>query len=315
MDYENSDSYIFKNNHNTSLNYINNLSEIVEKYNYFIFDMDGVIWLGEEVFPESIKTIQMLLQSNKKVFFLTNNNRQTRLELIQKLIKNGVTELNENEIDLVFTASFILANHLKNENYIKKIYLVGTKAFEEELSLVNIEVVGGDHDSEQKLKLLNINTLKIDENIQACICGFDDEVNYYKLCYAADVILKTNNFYGTNLDGIENINKKKYPGSYAFISLLEYITNKKAKIVTKPLPDSLDIIMEINSISKEEKNKILMIGDYIHTDILFANNAGIDSLLLFTGSTIEREYLDDLKDEEKSSKLPNPTYLMKYLVF
>ena len=71
--------------------------------------------------------------------------------------------------------------------------------------------------------------------------------------------------------------------------------------------------MEINSISKEEKNKILMIGDYIHTDILFANNAGIDSLLLFTGSTIEREYLDDLKDEEKSSKLPKPTYLMKYL--
>ena len=247
-----------------SINYLEGLSKVIDNYDYFIFDMDGVIWSGPEVFPESIKAINKLIQLKKKIFFLTNNNRFTRLELIQKLIKHGATELTEKNIDLIFSASFLLANHFKyHDKHIKKIYLVGSVAFEQELSLANLEIVGGTRHSDNKLKLSQIDTLKIDDGIQACVCGFDDEVNYYKLCYASQVILKTNKFYGTNYDGVENINRKLYPGSYAFISLLEATTSKKATIITKPAPRSLDIIMDANSIGKEEKNKILMIGDFI----------------------------------------------------
>ena len=302
------------NNHISKLNYLDSISNIVDKYNYYIFDMDGVLWSGPEIYHESIKTVNKLFKLNKKVFFLTNNNRFTRLELVKKLIVNGVSELNEKNIDLIFSSSFLLANHFKtHDKHIKKIYMIGTKALEEELSLANLEIVGGSRDSDEKLSLFDIERLKIDETIQACVCGFDDELNYYKLCYASQVIFQTNNFYGTNYDAVAFINRKIYPGSYAFITALEVTTSKKATIITKPDPRSLDIIMELNSIKKEEKNKILMIGDYLHTDILFANNGGIDSLLLFSGTTIEKEYIEDLKDEEKSSKLPKPTYLMKYL--
>jgi ribonucleotide monophosphatase NagD (HAD superfamily) len=50
-----------------------------------------------------------------------------------------------------------------------------------------------------------------------------------------------------------------------------------------------------------------MIGDSLNTDILFANNAKIDSMLVFTGVTKEEKYFN-LNDTELIAK---PTYILK----
>ena len=55
----------------------------------YIFDMDGTIYLGYQVFPFAIRFINNLRASGKKVLFFTNNASHTTEFYQTKLAKLG----------------------------------------------------------------------------------------------------------------------------------------------------------------------------------------------------------------------------------
>ena len=142
------------------------------------------------------------------------------------------------------------------------------------------------------------------------VCAvFDDKFDYFKIVYAMQVIKLTKKFFGTNLDNHVKVEGVNLPGSYTFISALETCSEIKAEICTKPDSKSLHIIMKDHLISDEEKSKILMIGDNLHTDIKFGNNCGIDTLLIFTGVTNEEKFQKHFETYHEHHSLP--TYTLK----
>lgn len=299
--------------------HLQNFREITEKYDHFIFDMDGVIWMENKVLQESINTIKNLLSLKKKVYFLTNNNRHTRSELLEKLIKTGLNELlpeRENPRSIL-NASYLLACYIKNHlPKIKKIYLIGSESFQKTLEAEGFQVLGAQAHSNKTLKISQAEAFAAEEveaGFDACVCGFDDEINYFKLAYATQVILQSGNFFGATRDSCYLVNNRRFPSSIGFINLLETTTDMRATIISKPDPRSLQIIMETHGIGEEEKCRMVMIGDNLHTDILFANNAGIDSVLVFTGMTNEEEFYKKVKEGLVDRQQPLPCYTMKVL--
>ena len=85
------------------------------------------------------------------------------------------------------------------------------------------------------------------------------------------------------------------------------LEKKEALIISKPDPRSLKLIFKNHDIDYNEKElaKTLMIGDNLNTDIKFANNANIDSLLSLTGVT-SIDYLNNVDFEKK--EIGRPTY-------
>jgi len=304
---------------NQKLKHLNNFREIIERYEYYIFDMDVVVWMENRILQDCVDTIKILIKQNKKVYFLTNNNRHTRKELLEKLIKAGITELCKeiNDPKCILNASYLLASYIKNHlREIKKIYLIGTESFKQTLEEEGFIVVGGKMHSEKSFKINEAENFsdEIEENFDACVSGFDDEINYYKLAYATHVIMQTKKFFGATKDSCYLVNNKRFPSSVGIIKLLETTTDIQATIISKPDPRSLETIMETHGIDKINKNQILMIGDNLHTDIEFANNGGIDSLLVFTGMTEESKFYEELNKNE-NPLFPSPTYTMKLLNF
>ena len=169
------------------------------------------------------------------------------------------------------------------------------------------------HDGSKEFKLDEISKTPflIDDDIQAVVCGFDDKFNYYKIMYASQIIYKTNQFFGTNTDKNIRVEGRLLPATYTFISALETCTNTKAKIVSKPDKFSYYLLSEDLNIG-DRKNKVIMIGDNTETDIKFANNCGIDSILVFTGVTNMEEYSKGVMYGDNMGK---PTYMMKNLIF
>ena len=53
----------------------------------YIFDMDGTIYLGFQVFPFAIKFIENLRKAGKRVLFFTNNASHTTAYYVDKLTK------------------------------------------------------------------------------------------------------------------------------------------------------------------------------------------------------------------------------------
>ena len=62
------------------------LKEIAEKYEYFIFDCDGVLWHGEEIHVgQAFRNIEWLESIGKKVYFVTNNASLSRASMARKM--------------------------------------------------------------------------------------------------------------------------------------------------------------------------------------------------------------------------------------
>jgi len=223
------------------INHLENFREIIDKYDHYIFDMDGVIWIENKVLQECVDTIKKLFALKKKVYFLTNNNRHTRKELLEKLIKIGLDELrNELEdVKSILNASYLLACYIKNHHQeIKKIYLIGTESFKKTLEAEGFQVVGAQAHSNKSLKISQVEGFEdeIEPGFDAVVAGFDDEINFYKLSYAIQVIMQTGKLFGATRDSFYLIHNRRFPSSIGFVNLLETSTDVKANIISKPDP-------------------------------------------------------------------------------
>lgn len=281
---------------------IKSFQSITDKYDNYIFDCDGIVWRGPQIIHSAIEGINKLLDNNKRIFFLSNTNSVSREGLYEKLLRAGVH--NKFNHTHTYTSSYLIAKHIQTHyKDINHIYLIGREGLEKELTKVGLKISGGYRDDNILFSNNQIDNYDIDKSIQAVVCGMDMQINYYKLFYAAEVIRRTGNFFGTNYDNRFNIHDKYAPGSYTVISALETCSETKAEIVTKPDPRSFEIISNDHKISKD---KTIMIGDNPSTDILFANKAEIDSLLVLTGVTAEHMLENGLLSE--------PTYIIRELI-
>lgn len=60
---------------------------LVERYDNFLFDCDGVIWEGDRVYDGVRETLAHLRRLGKRIFFVTNNATKSRTQNKQKFDK------------------------------------------------------------------------------------------------------------------------------------------------------------------------------------------------------------------------------------
>ena len=100
----------------------------------FLFDMDGTLYLGDEVFPGAIELMEDLPRLGKRYIYLTNNSSRAGKDYIIRLQNFGFPCKEEN----VFTSGMATALYLNQNHPGKTVYLVGTRAFHRELESYGI---------------------------------------------------------------------------------------------------------------------------------------------------------------------------------
>ena len=212
------------------------MHHLIEKYKYFIFDCDGVLWKSHKYFPQSIEFVNTLCSMpEKRVFFLTNSSQLSRNDIHLKIMKGNFSS--KIQAEDVYTSSSIVSQYI-NETYpeINYLYCIGRKGLSDELQALNIKTAGGPLDDDKYgLDLNTIDSLVPDPNIQGVVCGWDYLVNFYKITYALRIIHNSNKlFLGTNIDANSNSLEGIKPGAYTFIGMLQSCSGREAEIITKP---------------------------------------------------------------------------------
>jgi HAD superfamily hydrolase (TIGR01450 family) len=108
----------------------------------FLLDMDGTFYLGNKLIEGSLEFVNYLKSEGKKFFFLTNNSSKSNVDYVEKLRMFGCNIAKED----IFTsgeATTIYLNQIKNN---AKVFLLGTKALEDEFISQGFEIVN-DMDS------------------------------------------------------------------------------------------------------------------------------------------------------------------------
>lgn len=152
----------------------------------------------------------------------------------------------------------------------QKIFLIGTPSFKAELEREGLQIVE-----------------EYEEGIRCVLVAFDTTLNYQKLEDASRILHQENvAFVATNPDLCCPTSFGAVPDCGSICMMLKNATARKPYYIGKPAPD---IVYECCKRAGYTKEETLLIGDRIYTDMLCAENAGVEALLVLSGEATSQE--------------------------
>ena len=235
------------------------MNPLFEKYEAFIFDLDGTVYRGSNLIPGADDTINRLKELNKKMVFISNKTTGNVKDYYEFLSGGGLN-IYENEI---VNATVVIKKFLVKNFPGKTFYAIAEKIFIDEISESGLTY------SENP------------ENIEIVIVTLDRTLNYNKLEIAARALENGAKFFAANIDDTCPVDDGEVLDAGSTISALEKRTHRKLELhFGKP---SEFMFEEIKNNLKSDLSKTLLIGDRLETDIALGAIFGIDTALVSTG--------------------------------
>lgn len=233
-------------------------------YEGYVFDLDGTIYLGDELLPGAKRLILKLRELGKKVVFLSNNPTKDPEQYSVKLTRLGLPTPQEETVNTVVTMTqWLLQNH-------------------PEATVFPIS----EEPLKKALREAGIRMSEDPEEIDIVIASYDRTFEYRKLQIAFDAIW----FYKRAF--LVTTNPDRYcpfpggrgePDAAAIVGAIEACTGTKCRVnVGKPDPIMLETIMGMVGLDASE---CVMAGDRLYTEIRMALDAGMPSAVVLTGET------------------------------
>ncbi|HNP71925.1 MAG TPA: HAD-IIA family hydrolase [Kouleothrix sp.] len=228
-------------------------------YEAYIFDLDGTIYLGDQLLPGAAETIAALRAAGRRTIFLSNNPTKTREQYAKKLSGMGIAT----PIDDIVNSSFVMVQWLLREAPGATLFVVGEEPLKHDLAAAGFAF------SEQA------------GAIDIVIASFDRTFVYHKLQVAFDAIRKGARLVATNGDRYCPTPAGGEPDAAAVIAAIEACTGARCDpIVGKPSPIMVALIMDLLKLPPE---RCIMVGDRLETDMRMGIAAGMDTCLVLTG--------------------------------
>lgn len=230
-------------------------------YAGYLIDLDGTVYRGRDRMPEAKDFIERLQAKQIPFMFLTNNTTKSPAAVIQNLADNHDIHAT---VDQVYTPSLAAARYLLNLNggtaNGKTVYVIGELGLKQALSDAGFKTNEFDPDY--------------------VVVGLDYDVTYHKFELATLAIKRGALFIGTNADTNLPNERGLVPGAGSVIAMVERATQQSALYIGKPEKIIMEMALEQFGLTKEQ---VVMVGDNYNTDIKAGLNAGMDTLLVYTG--------------------------------
>jgi HAD superfamily hydrolase (TIGR01450 family) len=235
-------------------------------YGGYIFDLDGTVYLGDELLPGAREALAEL-KRRASVVYLTNKPLYLPANYAEKLTRLGVQTSAEEVVSSTDALLLYLKKHAPNA----RLYVVGEPPLIGLLESAGYEVTEDPH------------------KVEVVVVSFDRTFDYRKLKIAFDAVNAGARLVATNPDAYCPSPDGGLPDCAAMLAAIEASTEaRKEAIVGKPSQHMVAVLLE--RLGVPAKNTLL-VGDRLGTDVRMANEAGMASALVLTGATSLEEAL------------------------
>jgi 4-nitrophenyl phosphatase len=242
----------------------------LKRYKALLLDGDGVLWKSNQPLPGINELFDFLSSHGILWALLTNNNSHTVESYIDKLNGFGIPASERSVItSSTVTADYVLDQYGQGAH----LHVVGSKALIETLEGAGFEISHGEQQPQSQ--------------VRAVVAGMDREINHEKIKIAMRLILDGADFVATNTDGSYPTPEGINPGTGMVIGALQFASGVEPYIAGKPYPAIFNVALRNLGVKADEA---LMVGDRLNTDILGANQLGIDSAAVLTGVSSREEF-------------------------
>lgn len=257
-------------------------------YEAYFFDLDGTIYLGDQLLPGVIELFKWLVDAGLPYAFVTNNPTKTVTEYENRLESLGLPANGR-----VITSATATVSWLQKHRSGAVVYPIAEPPLFETLREGGIQI----SDDPAKIDIV--------------IASFDRTFDFAKLDIAFRAIVEEDRaiLVATNPDRYCPMQDRLgVPDAAAIIGAIEGCTQVQcSKVFGKPSPALVEIAAEILGVSIENS---VMVGDRIYTDIAMAINAGMHGALVLTGDSTLDEVLTCNDDDKPQLCLENINQLI-----
>ncbi|HEX2372768.1 MAG TPA: HAD-IIA family hydrolase, partial [Actinomycetota bacterium] len=236
-----------------------------------VFDLDGVVYLGDEVVPAAPAALDQVRGLGVRVAFVTNNSYRPPDLVVEKLNRLGVKAASGEVLTSAQAAVRLLGGP-------------------EGLAGVTVMVVGGPG-LRQALEAAGARLVDgaAWRDTEVVAVGFDPDLTYAKVRDATLAIRAGARFVGSNPDTTLPAPDGLWPGAGATLALLGASTGARPEVAGKPERALLE-----EAAAAIGPGPYLMVGDRADTDLDGAHRLGWSTALVLSGVT----RLADLPDLE-----------------
>ena len=231
----------------------------------FICDMDGVIYLGNQLLPGVAEFVNWLNENDKRFLFLTNSSERSPKELRQKLQRMGL-DIDEEHF---YTSALATAAFLKKQAPGCTAFVIGAPG------LLNA--------------LYDVGVTMNDVDPDYVIVGETASYNYEVITKAVRLVLNGARLIATNSDLTGPTEFGIAPACRSLVAPIELATGKKAYFMGKPNPLMMRTGLQLLGVHSEEA---AMVGDRMDTDVIAGMESGLATVLVLSGCSSRTDVND-----------------------
>jgi glycerol-1-phosphatase len=257
------------------------LSRIARAYDHLLIDLDGCLWVGDELTEHADEALAGLREAGKGIAFLTNDVRHSPEEFVRKLWRLGVRAAVNEVVTVGAAVQYLLAERHDSG----AAFVIGSQA------LV-------DHVADAGLRI--VNNTEFATRADLVVVGGHDAFDYRELRTATQAVLRGAELIGATRDAVFPMPDGPWPGTGAVLAAVETATGRLAdRTVGKP-----EAPMYETALDRLGAGRTLAVGDRLEIDVAGAARAGLDSALVLTGGATRSDV---------ASADPAPTHMAETL--
>jgi glycerol-1-phosphatase len=265
---------------------------IADRFDGFLVDLDGVVWIGREPIPGSAEALRTLLEDGKRIVFVTNNPGKPPAAYAERLRGLGV-EVDEAQ---VVTAGMVAARLAGEAADGGSAFVIGAPALKEMVGATGAALLEGEAAWEADVVVVS---------------GHRD-FDYGELLAAKRALDAGAALVATSHDPTMPYPGGELPGTGSILAAVETASGRRAEIAGKPERHLFEMAIEslrgslvAQEATKEPRNlRLAMVGDRVSSDIAGGHAAGLETILVLSGTT---------SHEEAAAADPAPDHLVDSL--
>jgi HAD superfamily hydrolase (TIGR01457 family) len=252
------------------------VTDLLARFDVLLADLDGTLYAGRAAVPGAVAAIVGAAERGVRTSYVTNNASRRPSDVATHLAELGFPATTEDVRTSSQAGAAMLAAQLPAG---AKVLVVGTDALREEVARRGLtpvdEAAGAD----------------------AVVQGHSPDTGWRQLAEATLAVRNGAVWVATNVDPTLPTDRGPMPGNGSMVQVVMTASGREPQVAGKPAPT---LITEALKASGRERG--LVVGDRLDTDIEGGNAAGLPTLLVLTGVSTALEALE-------APQRQRPTYI------
>jgi HAD superfamily hydrolase (TIGR01450 family) len=234
----------------------------IDDYDGFLIDLDGVVWVGRDPVPGSPEALATMLAAGKELVFVTNNPSKPPEAYAERLGELGVEVGPERIVTAGLVATTLAVEAAGPDG---GALVLGRAALREMIADAGLRVVEVDEPTEAAVVVVS---------------GYRD-FTYDHLLASKRALDAGAALIATSHDPTMPMPGGEVPGTGAILAAVEVASGKRAEIAGKPEHHLFELALS----RIPGARRVAMIGDRLSSDIAGGHAAGLDTILVRSGTS------------------------------